>query len=84
MTPFSAVYEGGVLRPDAQLPLADGTRVQVTLGPADIPTPPDPRAVFELIRAAAAVPEGRPPVDDGLAVSENVDRILYGGPGGAR
>ena len=82
MTTFDAVYRGGALHPVAPLPLADGTAVRVTVVPAPPATPLTPgRAAYEMLRAIADMPaEGGDP----NVTSQNVDAILYGGPGGAR
>lgn len=78
---FDAVYEDGVFRPTGPVDLPPGAAVRVTAVPP--PRPPlDPDEVYERIMRSAAKANKKPAVDDGLVVSENVDRILYGTKGG--
>lgn len=82
MTPTTvdAVYRDGVLHPASPLPLPDGTAVRVTVAVPAAPKPPlDPAEVLARILAIAAKHKNAPgAVNDGLVVSENVDKILYG------
>lgn len=79
----TAVYQDGVLRPAAPLPLADGTPVRLIVSTDPDPTPgPTAEEVLARVRAVAALPEelgGDPTV-----TGRDHDRILYGGPSGAR
>ena len=74
-TTLTAVYEGGVLRPEQPLALPEGTLVQVmilTSRPA-----PSPQRAAELLAEIASMPiEGKP----GRFDSRDHDKILYGEP----
>ena len=81
MMTIPGVWHGGTFHPTSPPPeLPDGTPAELTVSVA----PPDdllhPTAVLARIRAIAALREKTPPVNDGLVVSENVDRILYSAP----
>jgi predicted DNA-binding antitoxin AbrB/MazE fold protein len=54
--PFEAVYENGVFRPLEPLPLTDGLKVSLTLGPAK--TPLTPEQAQALMRLGHAIFEG--------------------------
>lgn len=82
MIPIDAVYEGGVLRPNRPIDLADGARVEIIVIPR-APSPglgaPTPAEVASRI---AAMPLQSPL--DGFS-GEDHDAILYGpGPVGVR
>jgi hypothetical protein len=50
-TQVSATWTGGVLKPDSALPLADQTRVRLTVEPIDEWSPEKARAAWDAIRA---------------------------------
>jgi predicted DNA-binding antitoxin AbrB/MazE fold protein len=82
ITTVPAVYEGGVLLPANPLPLADGTTVRLTVEPVVEQTPPTPEEVRARIMAIIAIP--MEPGGDPTVTGRDHDRILYGGPKGAR
>ncbi len=75
MIPIEAVYEGGVLRPNRPIDLADGARVEIIV----IPRAPSPglgtSTPAEVAARIAAMPLQSPP--DGFS-GEDHDAILYG------
>jgi hypothetical protein len=85
---LTAVYSGGKFHPTTPPDLPDGATVQLTVVAEPTPLPggksPGEQA-YDIIRAITARHAGKSdPIGDGLAVSENVDKILYGGPEGVR
>ena len=82
MTPTAAaMYEQGVLRPLAPLPLAEGSRVEVTVtDDAASSRAADERRPNDLLREVAALPMESG--DAGFSGRDH-DRILYGGLGKA-
>jgi predicted DNA-binding antitoxin AbrB/MazE fold protein len=80
-TTAAAIYEHGVLRPLAPLPLADGAQVEVTVTDEIVPARDvDSRSVEELLRDVAALPME----SSGAGFSgRDHDRVLYGGSGAA-
>jgi predicted DNA-binding antitoxin AbrB/MazE fold protein len=68
----TAVYEKGVLRPAAPLPLADGETVRLLILPAESPHP----SAAERLAAIAALPVEPGPEFTG----RDHDRVLYGDP----
>ena len=82
---IDAVYESGVFRPLKPMELPEGEQVKLTVNAPDLAElerrAPDPRRLAEIVAeiAALAVPHGEP--DYG---GRDHDKILYGGPDGAR
>lgn len=74
-TQITAVYEGGLLRPTAPLPLVDGTQVEIIIiGPSRVR---DATQVAEALAAIAALPTtGGDP-----HTSRDHDQVLYGDRG---
>ncbi len=62
MTAVAAVYQGGVFRPAAPFPLADGTPVQLVVLPQPAAAPPTADPVLDRLRAIAAARGLPPPV----------------------
>lgn len=82
MTTFEAVYRDGVFRPATPPDLPEGTAVKVTVVAEPLPPRPhDPAAVLELLREIAAMSDPSAPLEH---TARDHDKILYGGPGGAR
>ena len=81
--PFEAVYQDGVFRPTGPVDVPAGATVRlVVVPPPPPPRPPrDPDALLARIARIAEKANKTPAVNDGLVVSENVDRILYGTKG---
>ena len=80
-TTAAAIYERGVLRPLAPLPLAEGTRVEVTVtDDAASSRAGDASRAGELLREIAVLPMESS--DSGFS-SRDHDRVLYGGSGSA-
>ena len=80
-TTAAAIYEHGMLRPLSPLPLAEGTRVEVTVTDDAMSTRAmETDSATELLRAVAALPMES---DDASFSGRDHDRILYGGGGGA-
>jgi predicted DNA-binding antitoxin AbrB/MazE fold protein len=50
-THVSAIWTGGVLKPDSALPLADQTRVRLTVEPIEEWSPEKARAAWEALQA---------------------------------
>lgn len=80
-----AVYEGGVFRPTAPVPLADGATVELTVAP--VPTPDEleeriraAQSLQELWAAMAEAADDEP--DDGFDIIEalNRTRVAEGRP----
>ena len=70
-TQFSAVYEGGLLRPMVPINLPEGARVEVTVvGAAEEPS----ANPADILRAIAAMPEREGPSFTG----REHDMVLYG------
>jgi predicted DNA-binding antitoxin AbrB/MazE fold protein len=88
-TTIRAVYQGGVLRPEQPLPLAEGETVEITLNrpiPAAPPLTPAEEEAIRRIREAktveewAAAADALPTPDDGYDLLEalNENRRLSG------
>ncbi len=76
---FTAVFDGGVLRPTAPVQLNEGQQVEVIV--IQPPAAADRREPAEILSEIAALPLE----PDGLVFSgRDHDRILYGGDRGAR
>ena len=78
-TTAAAIYEHGMLRPLAPLPLAEGARVEVTV--TDDASPSQAAGIgsaSELLREVAGLPVESG--DDGFSARDH-DRVLYGGSG---
>jgi len=78
---IEAVYEQGVLRPDRPIDLAEGSRVEIIVLPAESrelvdKTQFDPRRAAKRIAEIAALPLESSP--DGFS-GEDHDQVLYGG-----
>jgi predicted DNA-binding antitoxin AbrB/MazE fold protein len=84
-TTIDAVYEAGVFRPLVPMELPDGEQVKLTVNSFDLAdmerNAPDPRRAAEIMAEIAAMP--MEPGGEEFAGTEH-DRILYGGPDGAR
>ena len=84
-TTIDAVYESGVFRPLVPMELPDGEQVKLTVNSFDLAdmerNAPDPRRAAEIMAEIAAMP--MEPGREEFAGTEH-DRILYGGPDGAR
>lgn len=82
-TTVEAIYESGVLRLLEPVELEEGTRVAVTM--AKMSQPPlnktETRSPLEIVREIAALSV---PGNGEETGSRDHDRILYGGPNGAR
>jgi predicted DNA-binding antitoxin AbrB/MazE fold protein len=76
---FTAVFEGGVLRPTAPVPLNEGEQVEVIV--IQPPTAAEQRSPAQILSEIAALP-----IEPGGQVfsGRDHDRILYGGDRGAR
>ncbi|HWG45066.1 MAG TPA: antitoxin family protein [Gemmataceae bacterium] len=72
---FTAVYEGGLLRPSVPLPLEEGTQVEVIVlqSPQGISTP----QASDILATIAALPSA---VGDPFT-SRDHDQVLYGDRG---
>jgi hypothetical protein len=53
-TQVSATWTGGAFQPDEAVPLAEGTRVWLTIEPPDAWSPENVRAAWEELRAWAS------------------------------
>lgn len=78
---IEAVYEQGVLRPDRPIDLAEGSRVEIIVLPAESrelvdKTQFDPRRAAKRIAEIAALPLESSP--DGFS-GEDHDQVLYSG-----
>lgn len=72
-TTVTAVIEGGLLRPDVPLGLAEGTRVEVIILPQEN-LAVDGRSAAAILAAIASLPtEGGEP-----STSSDHDKVLYG------
>ncbi len=84
-TTIDAVYEAGVFRPLVPMELTDGEQVKLTVNSFDLAemerNAPDPRRAAEIMAEIAAM--SMEPGGEEFAGTEH-DRILYGGPDGAR
>ena len=84
-TTIDAVYESGVFRPLVPMELPDGEQVKLTVNsfnPAEMErNAPDPRRAAEIMAEIAVMP--MEPGGEAFTGMEH-DRILYGGPDGAR
>ena len=79
-TTAAAIYEHGVLRPLAPLPLAEGAHVEVTVTDETSPTQAaDGSRANDLLRQLAALPMES--ADSGFSGRDH-DRVLYGGTSG--
>lgn len=76
---FTAVYEGGVLRPTSPVELIEGQQVEVIV--IQPPAATDQRTPAEILAKIAALP-----METGGHVfsGRDHDKILYGGERGAR
>jgi hypothetical protein len=84
--PFEAVYQDGVFRPTGPVDVPPGATVRLVVVPVPPPDPPfdpDGPTAHDLLKHIIEMPIEPGAVDDGVVVSENVDKILYGGPKGA-
>ncbi|MBX9579859.1 MAG: antitoxin family protein [Gemmataceae bacterium] len=81
--PFEAVYQDGVFRPTGPVDVPPGATVRLAVVPAPSPGDLNGPTMYDLFKDIIDMPidPGRTGYAD--AVSENVDRILYGGPKGA-
>lgn len=82
-TTFSAVYQDGVLRPEAPVEFAEGERVTMTVVRKGgvIPCRATPEEVYQNILAIAALYEPHP--DEEPFSGEDHDKVLYGENGAA-
>lgn len=72
----AAIYENGVLRPLAPLPLAEGAHVEVTVTESvSVPASPAHERAIEIIREIAAMPLEAD--DEGFSGRDH-DSVLYG------
>lgn len=80
---FDAVYEDGVFRPTGPVDVPAGATVHLAVVPATGPgvSPLTGEELVAHIRARASQRPKTAAMNDGLIVSENVDRILYGTKG---
>jgi predicted DNA-binding antitoxin AbrB/MazE fold protein len=74
-TTAAAIYEGGVLRPLSPLPLAEGTRVEVTVTDHVAPSVTEGKTAVELLREIASLPMES---DASGFSGRDHDRALYG------
>ena len=83
MTTFDAVYQDGVFRPATPPDLPEGTAVKVSVVPEPAPQRQhDPAAIYAMLKEIADMPaEGG---DNKAFSGRDHDKILYGGPNGAR
>lgn len=73
-----AIYENGVLRPLAPLPLAEGAHVEVTVTEvASTPSAPAHERAVEIMREIASMPLESD--DEGFSGRDH-DAVLYGKP----
>jgi predicted DNA-binding antitoxin AbrB/MazE fold protein len=76
-TTAAAIYENGVLGPLSPLPLAEGTRVEVTVREEALPSLAEISTVAGLLGQIAALPmESK----EGSFSGRDHDRALYGPP----
>jgi len=81
-TTIDVVYEGGILRPLQTLDWQEGEQHTLTVRADVLPAdPPDPRQAAEILAEIAAMP-----LEAGgeQFSGRDHDRILYGGPKGAK
>lgn len=75
---IDAIYSNGVLRPSEPLPVAEGTKLKLTI--VDDPAPAqqwDPQRIVEAVERIAALPMESSD-NNGEPVGREHDRYLYG------
>jgi len=73
---ISAVYQGGVFRPEEPVAITEGSRVELTVHAEEPAQTPPPGNIADALLEIAALPLEGP--QDGFSGADH-DKVLYGG-----